>query len=79
MCVCVCVCVCVCGTAHHKVRTHQVALEANEVHPHGQRLVGVSVQGFDALQQVSAELEAPLQHTQHYNVMVAQVVHDVPR
>lgn len=57
---------------------HQVALEADEVDPHGDGVLGVAAEHLDPVHQVCTELVSPLQHAQHHDVMVAQVVHDVP-
>ncbi len=59
------------------MRAHQVALEPDEVHPHGKGLVGVSAQDFDTVHQVSAELITSLQHTQHHDVMITEIIHDI--
>ncbi len=61
----------------NSMRAHQVALEPDEVHPHGKGLAGVSAQDFDAVHQVSAELITSLQHTQHHDVMIAKIIHDI--
>lgn len=57
--------------------THQVALETDEVDPHGDCAVGVAAKSLDPVHQVGTELVASFQHTQHSDVMVPQVVHDV--
>lgn len=59
------------------MEAHQVALEPDEVDPHGDGAVGVAAEGIDPVHQVDAELVASFQHTQHHDVVVAQVVHDV--
>ena len=56
---------------------HQVALEADEVDPHGDGAVGVATQSFDSFHQVGGELVAPLQYTQHHQVVVSKIIHDV--
>lgn len=56
---------------------HQVALEANEVDPHGDCAVGIAAECLDPVHQVGAELVASFQHAQHHDVMVPQVIHDV--
>lgn len=58
---------------------YQVALESYEVDGHEQGPAGVAVQHLDALHQIGAELVASLQHAQHHDVVVTQVVHDVSR
>lgn len=57
--------------------THQVALQADELHPRLQVLVGVAAEHLDELHQVHAELVASLQDAQHHDVVVPEVVHDV--
>ena len=47
----------------HCLDPHQIALEADEVDPHGEGVVRVAAQGFDLLYQISTELVASLQHT----------------
>lgn len=56
---------------------YQVALQADEVHPHEERLARVAAQDFDALHEVGAELITPLQDTQNHNIAVSKVTHDV--
>lgn len=56
---------------------HQVALETDEVDSHGDCAVGVSAKSLDPVHQVGTELVASFQHTQHHDVMVPQVIHDV--
>lgn len=58
-------------------RSHQVAFEAYEVDPHGDCSAGVAAQSFNPVHQVGAELVASLQNTQHHDVVVPQVIHDV--
>lgn len=60
-----------------RAAAHQVALETDEVDPHGDGAVGVAAQSLDPVHQVGTELVASFQHTQHHDVMVPQVVHDV--
>lgn len=60
-----------CPEAHH------VALESDEVNPHGDGVVGVATESFDPIHQVGTELVASFQHTQHHYVMVSQVIHDI--
>lgn len=60
-----------------RAAAHQVALETDEVDPHGDRAVGVAAQSLDPVHQVGTELVASFQHAQHHDVMVPQVVHDV--
>lgn len=57
--------------------THQVALQADEVDPHEDCAVGVAAECLDPVHQVRTELVASFQHTQHHNVVVPQVIHDV--
>lgn len=57
--------------------TYQVALEADELHPGLQVLVGVAAQDLDELHQVSAELVSSLEDAQHHDVVVPEVLHDV--
>lgn len=47
------------------------------MHPHGDGAAGVAAQRLDPVHQVGTELVASLQHAQHHDVVVAQVVHDV--
>lgn len=63
--------------AWQRAEAHQVALETDEVDPHGDRAVGVAAQSLDPFHQVGAELVASFQHAQHHDVMVPQVIHDV--
>lgn len=56
---------------------YQVALESDEVDPHGDRAAGVAAEGLDPVHQVGAELVASFEHAQHHDVMVPQVIHDV--
>lgn len=58
-------------------RSHQVAFEAYEVDPHEDCSAGVAAQSFNPVHQVGAELVASLQNTQHHDVVVPQVIHDV--
>jgi hypothetical protein len=57
--------------------SHQVALEADEVDPHGDGSVRVATQSFDSFHQVGGELVATLQYTQHHQVVVSKIIHDV--
>lgn len=57
--------------------THQVALQADELHARLRVLVGVAAEHLDELHQVRAELVAPLQDAQHHDAVVPEVVLDV--
>lgn len=56
---------------------HAVALEADEVHCHGDGAVAVPVQGLDVVQQVSKELVAPFEHAQSHDVVAPHLLHDL--
>lgn len=56
---------------------HQVAFEADKVDSHWDGSVGVAAQSFNPLHQVGTELVASFQNTQHHNLAVSQVIHDV--
>lgn len=60
-----------------RAEAHQVALEPDEVDPHGEGAVGVAAEGLDPVHQVGTELVASFQHAQHHDVMVPKVIHDV--
>lgn len=56
--------------------TYHVALQADELHPGLQVLVGVAAEDFDELHQVGAEFVAPFQNAQDHDVL-SEVVQDV--
>lgn len=64
-------------SASEWAEAHQVALETDEVDPHGDCAVGVAAKRLDPVHQVCTELVASFQHAQHHDVMVPQVIHDV--
>lgn len=45
--------------------------------PHGDGALGVVAEVFNPVHQVCGELVTSLQHAQHHNVVVAEVIHDV--
>lgn len=56
---------------------HQVAPKPDEVDPHGDAALRVAAESLDLVHQVGTELVSPFQHTQNYDVVLPQVVHDV--
>lgn len=56
---------------------HQVAPEPDEVDPHGDAALRVAAESLDLVHQIGTELVSPFQHTQNYDVVLPQVVHDV--
>ena len=78
-CVRACVCVCACVRACVCAPSYQVALEPDELHAGLQVVVCAAADGLDVLHQVAAELVASLQNTQHHDVPVRDVLHDVAR
>lgn len=73
-----------CGTSESpplpssQTKPHQVALEPDEVDPHEDGVLRAAAKGLDLVHKVGAELVAPFQDAQNHDVVVAQVVHDVP-
>lgn len=57
--------------------SHQVALKSDEMDPHGDGLSGVVAEVLDSVHQVGAKLVSSFKYTQHHDVVVPQVVHDV--
>lgn len=56
--------------------TYHVALQADELHPGFQVLVGVAAEDFDELHQVGAEFVTPFQNAKDHDVL-SEVVQDV--
>lgn len=57
--------------------SHQVALEANELHAGGDGMIEAPALGFNRVHQVSAELIASFQNTQNHQVIMTQVIQDI--
>lgn len=56
---------------------YAVALEADEVHRHGDGAVAVPVQSLDVVQQVREELVAPFEHAEGHDVVAPHLLHDL--
>lgn len=67
------------GTILNKKRrsNYAVALEADEVHRHGDGAIAVPVQGLDVVQQVCEEFVASFQHAQGHDVVPPHLLHDL--
>lgn len=59
------------------VATYMIALQTNELNAGFQVLSRVSPEHLDEFHQVCAELVSSLQDTQHHDVALLEVVHDV--
>lgn len=56
---------------------YAVALEADEVHRHGDGAIAVPVQSFDVVQQVREEFVPPFKHTEGHDVVAPHLLHDL--
>lgn len=56
---------------------YAVALEADEVHRHGDGAVAVPVQSLDVVQQVREEFVAPFKHAEGHDVVAPHLLHDL--
>lgn len=63
----------------HGLATYLITLQSNELHAGFQVLSRVPSEHLDEFHQVCAELVSPLQDTQHRDVALLEVVHDVAR
>lgn len=54
-----------------------VALEADEVHRHGDGAIAVPVQSLDVVQQVCEEFVASFQHAEGHDVVPPHLLHDL--
>lgn len=57
---------------------YTVALEADEVHRHGDGTIAVPIQSLDVVQQVCKEFVASFQHAEGHDVVSPHLLHNLP-
>lgn len=65
------------GIEQKRRSVYTVALEADEVHRHGDGAIAVPVQSLDVVQQVREEFVASFQHAESHDVVPPHLLHDL--